>query len=171
MYLKMKIVRELTFPLKTWLMKPFPGTSLSLREKVYNFRLYRSRRTIENALGIPVSKWRVFRQPIRAKLDLVDLIVQAAVCLHNYLILTENARYLPTGFVDSYVEGGDIVLGYWRNIVAEDQNPGLAKFQKQGSPNSTSDAKVMRSNFCEYVNDVGALAGQNDYVQYSGRKA
>ena len=45
------------FPLKRWLMRPYPGRSVNIFEKrVYNYRVSRARRTIENAFGIMVSR-------------------------------------------------------------------------------------------------------------------
>ena len=37
------------FPLKRWLMRPYPGRTFgdSLEKRIYNFRLSRARRTIE----------------------------------------------------------------------------------------------------------------------------
>ena len=43
------IVGDDIFPLKPWLLKPFPGSPLTLEQRVYNYRLSRCRRTIENA--------------------------------------------------------------------------------------------------------------------------
>ena len=67
------------------------------------------------------SKVRIFRRPIRAAVSLVEKIVQATVCLHNYLRLTDNAMYCPVGFVDSEDSSGEIREGEWRTIVAADQ--------------------------------------------------
>ena len=48
-------------------------------------------------------KFRVFRNPIISNLDLIDLIVQACVDLHNYLLLTDNTRYFTFPLVSSIV--------------------------------------------------------------------
>ena len=104
------------FSLKHWLMKPYPGDNLTEERRVFNYRLSRARRTIENAFGILRARWRIFRGPIKANIDLIDDIVRACTCLHNYLLSTENARYLPScfylpsGFVDSYSSSGEFVL-------------------------------------------------------------
>lgn len=109
------LVGDESFPLQTWLMKPFSGANLNLRQLTCNYRLSRSRRTIENGFGILSSCWRIFARPINANLDLIDLIVQACSCLHDYFLLTDNARYVPAGFVDLYDSTGTLVEGGWRS--------------------------------------------------------
>ena len=98
-------------------MVPFPGRSLQEDERIYNYRLSRVRRTIENTFGILASKWRVFRRPIRGNVDLVQTITMATIVLHNYLQLTENAMYMSTGFVESEDSSGNVVDGDWRELV------------------------------------------------------
>ena len=102
------------FPLRPWLMKPYPGKNLSHDQRVFNYRLSRSRRTIENAFGIFSARWRIFRRPIRADVSTVDKIIKATVCLHNYLLYTDNATYTPQGFVNSYCDDGKSVDVTWR---------------------------------------------------------
>ena len=162
------IVADEIFPLKTWLLKPYPGRNLSESKTIFNYKLSRARRTIGNAFGILTTKWRIFRRPIIASTDLVDLIVQACVCLHNYLLLTDNAKYLPTGFVDSYSDSGEIIEGQWRK---EAQPGALARLAYQGALNQGNDAKNVRDRFCDYVNSIdGSLPWQIDHVRHDGRQ-
>ena len=68
------------------------GLSLTEKQRVINCCLSRSRRTIENAFGIFSSRWRILRRAFKVTLDLVDSVVKACVCLHNYLLLTDSAK-------------------------------------------------------------------------------
>ncbi|XP_051165273.1 uncharacterized protein LOC127284034 [Leptopilina boulardi] len=74
-------------------LTPFKGANsgnLSKDKNIYNYRLSRARRTIENAFGILVAMWRIFRTPIMANLAVVKLIVLATVCLHNFILKEEK---------------------------------------------------------------------------------
>ena len=110
------------FALKHYLMKPYGGRNLSETQFVFNYRLSRCRRTIENAFGILSARWRIFRRPIKGKPENVDYIVKACLCLHNYLRLTDNASYIPSGFVDSFDSKGDLIPGDWRTVVNENES-------------------------------------------------
>ena len=107
------------FALKTWLMKPYPGT-LTRDQRIFNYRLSRGRRTIENAFGILAARWRLFRKAIQESAENVQRYTMVCVCLHNYLCQTDNARYLPTGYVDCEDSSGVIKPGEWRTIVQMD---------------------------------------------------
>ena len=95
------------FPLKDWLMRPFPGAGATEEEKIYNYHHSRARRCIENAFGILSQRWRIFLKPIKASVK----NVLACLALNNYLRLTENAKYIPTGFADFEDSDGNIVPG------------------------------------------------------------
>ncbi|KAM7301069.1 putative nuclease HARBI1 [Ixodes scapularis] len=95
-------VADETFPLLTNLMRPYPRKDLKLKPKVFKNRLSRSRSVIENAFGILVARWRIFRQPIQGSEKTLDAIVWACGNLHNYLRVCdeseqEGRRYCPAG--------------------------------------------------------------------------
>lgn len=84
------LISDEGFPLKSYLMRPFAKKNLLGNEqRVFNYRLSRARRVIENAFGILVARWRILQKALSLKLETVEVIVQALTCLHNYIITTE----------------------------------------------------------------------------------
>lgn len=78
-------VGDEAFQLSTKMMRPYSGQHLEAKKRIFNYRLSRARRIIENTFGILVSRWRVFRKPISMNPKTVDKIVMATICLHNFL--------------------------------------------------------------------------------------
>ena len=155
------------FPLRPWLMKPYPGKNFTREQRVFNYRLSRSRRTIENTFGILCARWRIFRRPIRADVKKVEAIVKATVCLHNYLMYTDNASYTPNGFIDSYADDGTIIHGAWRQEVEANSLPSVAQSRRN---NCTATAKQTRDNWCLLLNsEQYKLSWQDEYVENCGR--
>ena len=74
------------FSLKSYLMKLYPRRELNKNCKIYNYRLSRARRTVENAFGLLVSRFRVFEKPIATCVETTVKIVKAACVLHNWLL-------------------------------------------------------------------------------------
>ena len=83
------IVADDAFPLRVDLLKPFPrgaqGHKLAEDQLVFNYRLSRARRIVENAFGILVQRWRVFDRRMYLSTPNATLVIQAATVLHNYL--------------------------------------------------------------------------------------
>lgn len=81
------ILGDEAFPLKTYLLRPYSRFHLGENEpnKIFNYRLSRVRRVVENAFGILVARWRVFRRHLEIQPYLVDKVVLASCCLHNML--------------------------------------------------------------------------------------
>lgn len=94
-------------------MRPYSGKALTNEtRRIFNYRLSRARRIIENTFGILVSRWRIFQRPIEMKPKSVESITFATVALHNYLRQTDNATYTPAGFVDYETSDGDVEVKY-----------------------------------------------------------
>ena len=106
------LVGDEIFPLKTWLLRPYPGTDLSSeKKKIDNYRHSRARRVIENTFGILATRWRIFHKPIKATIENAENYTLACLALHNYLRQTDNAMYTPLEFVDCENKDGSIKEG------------------------------------------------------------
>ena len=104
------LVGDEIFPLKTWLLRPYGG-KLTIEERIFNYRLSRARRVIENCFGILVAKWRLLNQPIQADVKHIECYLLACIALHNFLRQTNCAAYCPIGFADSVDSSGNIREG------------------------------------------------------------
>lgn len=86
------------------MMKPYPGQDLTLAERLFNYRLSRARRIIENCFGVATSRFRVFPKPIIADVEKVINITKAVVVLHNFLMATRSPEdthnYCPLNYTD-----------------------------------------------------------------------
>ena len=75
------------FALRTWMMKPFPSRSLSIPQRVFNYRLSRARRVSENAFGILAHRFRCLLTTMHQHPKRVQKIVMACCVLHNPLTI------------------------------------------------------------------------------------
>ncbi|XP_077137483.1 uncharacterized protein LOC143802895 isoform X2 [Ranitomeya variabilis] len=145
------------FPLHPNLIKPFPQKSLTEERRIFNYRLSRARRVVENAFGIMANRFRVFHTPINMKLESIDSVVLACCVLHNFLRRRDALAYSPPGFMDSVgLVNGEVQLGEWH---ADD--PAIAGLQPLGPGRNTHDAKTCRDNYCQYFNGPGAVTWQH----------
>ena len=110
-------------------------------QKTFSYGLSRAKHKIENAFSILVEKWRIFKRKMRSSIETVQEIIEACVCLHNYLQRTQSSSYTLQGFIG--VEGfdGAIKEGHWRNIVKHDN--ALNSFTKAKLGKVSYDAKVV----------------------------
>ena len=165
------LVGDEIFPLKNWLLRPYPGTkkgTLTEPKSVFNYRLSRARRVIENTFGILVARWRIFRAPIKASVENIDKYVLATLSLHNYLRQTENAGYCPLGFVDREDADGNIKPGEWRSEV-QSGNALLPLKRKRHNTRYTDSAITLRDSLKTYLNGPGSVPWQVKYVRRTGR--
>lgn len=101
-------VADDAFPLRTVMIKPFRPADLNTYEKkIYNYRVSRARRIVENAFGILAFRFRIFHIDINIDLKNIESVVMASCALHNYLTETNQATYSPpeTHDVEMFDEG------------------------------------------------------------------
>lgn len=155
------LVGDEAFPLKPYLMRPYPRKSLtSDSQRIFNYRLSRARRTIENAFGILVSRWRILRKSIQCKEETAHKIVLALVVLHNYIMSTNEYKYCPRYFVDQEING-TVMPGQWRN---EDLGSHIVRRIGQvGSNRAAYTASAQRDILRKFfMTNIGAVQWQFD---------
>lgn len=160
------LVGDEAFPLKTYMLRPYPGRNgLTKEQDIYNYRLSRARRMIENTFGILASQWRIYRRPIIASPTNVILMVQATVCLHNWLRKdgTDQNEYVPPGLVDEDDDESPQGFrpGSWRAIMED--GCAFKEITRCGANMSSRTCIAIRDAFRDYFNNEGALPWQNDY--------
>ncbi|XP_048513980.1 protein ALP1-like [Athalia rosae] len=162
------LVGDAAFPLKPYLMKPYSGRELPDRDAIFNYRLSRARRVIENSFGILSARWRIFRHPICASLENTESIVESAICLHNFIMKTAGRKlqqeYCPPNFIDIELPGCNLVEGEWRDILAG-ENGAIIEGPRLGARNAAVRTVKYRNALRDFVNEQGAVPWQNNIVQ------
>jgi len=156
------LVGDEIFPLKTWMMRPYPG-KLDEEQRIFNYRLSRARRVIENSFGIMTARWRIFTNPIKASVSNCEKYTMACIALHNYLGQTDNASYCPSGFVDSENGCGEIRQGKWRREIKICN--GIVDLPNVRGSRYKEDAVNMRDSLKHYLNNEGKVSWQVDHVR------
>lgn len=80
------LVGDEAYPLKEYLLRPFPKNNLSPENVLFNERLSRARNTIECAFGLLSSKWRILTKAIETKVETAKTITKCVCLLHNIVI-------------------------------------------------------------------------------------
>jgi hypothetical protein len=152
------IIGDDAFALKESMMKPFSASPLPLPERVFNYRLSRARRCVENAFGILANRFGCLLRAMRQKPETVEDIVLACVCLHNLLgsqRIGENIR-----LVDREDQNHDVVPGAWRATAAMDDME-----RRLRGNNDSQVAKLQRLYLKHYYNGTaGAVPWQQQLV-------
>lgn len=128
--------------------------------KVFNYRLSRARRVVENAFGILAWRFRIFSRPIDLKPETTDKVIWAACSLHNRLRKTAPGNYLPSQAVDREdLNTGNITPGLWR----ENANI-LQPINNLGSNNYKRAAKDVRRAYATHFIEENPLPWQWEKV-------
>lgn len=158
-------VADEAFPLSKRLMRPYPGHFLSEKKLIFNYRLSRSRRIIENTFGILVSRWRIFQRSICLNPEHVDTIIMAAINLHNFLMIENNripgeTTYCPLNYVDREDNTGNVILGEWRLNVNNTNNLRPTNIHR-----AAREAYIQRDILSKYLSSPqGEVSWQMEYI-------
>ena len=138
------LIGDDAFPLGPNLLKPFPGVNLTRKQEIYNYRLSRCRRVVENVFGLLTARFRVFQRTLESQPPFVEQLVMAACVLHNYLRHNARNEYTPTGTFDQELDDGCIIPGTWR------QEAALPSVRRDGQRNASVYAKRVRQTMADY---------------------
>lgn len=141
------IVGDEAFPLQKNVMRPFPGRKCTEKQRTFNYRLCRARRTSENGFGVLGSYFRVYETRLLLDPNLVIKIVKATCLLHNLLRLDSTPAQTTA-------------------IIQEmDSAPTEALSDLPALGNRASNqALQIRENFMEYFTAVKPLPWQESVV-------
>ena len=152
------IVADEAFALRTWLMKPYARTAMAREERIYNYRLSRARRVVENAFGLLANRFQCLLTTLRQNPSTVRTMVQACVCLHNLM----RTRYpsIHNSALDREDAEHNIVPGSWRGeqTLAELRQPARGR-------SATQAAQAQRNYIKAYYNSpAGSVPWQESKI-------
>lgn len=151
------IVADDAFAMKQNIMKPYSNRDLTGLQRIFNYRLSRARRVIENVFGIMSARFRVLRSPISLNATKTKKITLACCVLHNFLMTQNRTSYAPAGTFDTYERDGSFVPGEWRQE-APDQN--MYHLQTDQSRYVSETAKQIREEYEQYFVAEGEVEWQ-----------
>uniref|UniRef100_A0A336LXM2 CSON004584 protein n=1 Tax=Culicoides sonorensis TaxID=179676 RepID=A0A336LXM2_CULSO len=150
------LVGDDAFAVQKHLLKPFALRNLTGTQRVFNYRLSRARRIIENVFGIMSAVFRVLRAPILLGPEKACKITKTCAVLHNFLMKRNRNVYAPSGTFDRCLEDGSIVSGSWRSDVTNSSFYGLERSDSFDSKN----AKAVREEFENFFVGEGEVSFQ-----------
>lgn len=133
------------FTLRPDFMKPFNVKSLNEERRIFNYRLSRARRVVENAFGILANRFRILHTSINLELHKIDIVVLTCCILHNFL--RKNCSSYLSEDEDST----------FKTTFTPLENNNISR-------NSSSQAKLVREMYVDYFNGEGAVPWQNERV-------
>lgn len=152
------ILGDDAFGLRTFLMKPYSQRGLTKDQRIFNYRISRGRRVVENAFGILAQRFQVLLSTIQLEPDNVRCIVEACICLHNLM----RVRYpgQQNVLLDREDNLHNIIPGAWR------ENVNMQEVESVSGPNrDTVAGKRMREYIRLYFNSPpGSVPWQDSMI-------
>jgi hypothetical protein len=150
------LVGDDAFARRCSLMKPYSRRGLTREERLFNYRLSRARRVVENAFGILAQRFQIFLSTMQHSPDNIQLIAKACMLLHNLM----RTRY--PGLQNQQLDreenlNRDFVPGAWR------QGVNLADTIAVAGPNAATRAAKKQRNLLKHwvASPAGSVAWQD----------
>ena len=90
------LIGDSAYPLNTWLIKPFPhNSSLSSRQRHFNYLISRARIVTENAFGRLKARWRRLLKSNDMDISHIPHVILACCILHN-ICEVHGDSFVPT---------------------------------------------------------------------------
>ncbi|KAK8761308.1 hypothetical protein V5799_027424 [Amblyomma americanum] len=126
--------------------------SQSEEKRIFNYRLSRARRCVENTFGVMVSRFRVFRRSINLLPSNVDYVVMACCVLHNFL--RDDVVYMSATSDDEPQDAANVQL-------CSDGGSSMLDLQPPCGHNYSRTAAETRDLFsCYFSSPCGAVPWQ-----------
>jgi len=156
------LVADSAFALSSRLMKPYSEGKCTQAERIFNYRLSRARRIVENAFGHLAQRFGIYQRAIQVHPEKAKKMILATLALHNYLRHMRDQQYLGPNAVDC--ERGDghlLVPGEWRRN-ANACLPGLQPVPARG--HLPPSGQQVRNALRDYFMGQGAVEWQNNHL-------
>lgn len=153
-------VGDEAFAMHVNLLKPFGQRQLTTERRIYNYRLSRSRRIIENTFGILANRFQVLQTVINLRIDRISVIVMACCALHNFL----RRHSAPSTYIEQQcldredLDDGTISLGLRTN-------PEAMHSLKLRQFNASTAAKESRNQYMTYFYTDGQVPWQRNMFE------
>jgi DDE superfamily endonuclease len=147
-YTPMMLVADEAYPLRPHIMKPFSSRGLSASERIFNYRLSRARRVVENAFGILSNRFRIFHSTLHIAPSSAEDVVLAACSLHNFL---RSKAMSGTEMAANDTEMAD---------TENEEFPNIQHVRRQTGANYNAISKNIRDDLATYFITSGQVPWQ-----------
>lgn len=146
------------FGLRTYMQKPYSQRGLVREERIFNYRLSRARRVVENAFGILANRFQVLMTTMQHHPTTIRIIVTTCMVLHN-LMRTRYPR-MQNRLLDREDKDQNLVAGEWRR-----GRHMRDCYIVQGPNRDTRDGKKLRNLLKHWVNSpAGSVPWQEKMI-------
>jgi len=145
------IVGDDAFALNDNLMKPYPERGLTHEKKIFNYRLSRARRIVENAFG-HLTNFQILLKTINLSVEKVQVLTIACCILHNFITERQPNSALTRRLCDGLDEDCNLL-------------PVLEGLPSQGGNRSSMTAQEFRNKFRRYFNNEGKVPWQDKAIE------